>query len=404
MTNAIPLRKRPKYQGLFGAAFGVASVVGPLLGGAFTTDVSWRWCFYINLPIGGVAMVLIMFLLTPSEPMQKGLTIRQQLAKLDLLGELCLLPCVICLLLALQWGGSTYAWSDGRIIALFVVFGLLLIGFIAVQVLMQETATIPARIISDRSIIGAMWFTFCIASSMMLLVYYLPIWFQAIEGVSAVESGIRTIPLVLSLVLGTISAGQLTGRIGYYTPFMILSSVIMPIGMGLVTTFDLNTSEGVWIGYQIIAGFGIGVGMQQGGLAAQTVLSKKDVPTGVSLIFFCQMLGGAIFVSVGQNVFDSHLIQNLTQVVHGLDPAIIVNTGATDLRHIVPPQDLHKVLVAYNSALRQTFVGGTVVASLGILGALLVRWRSVKGKEGPAGNKSAPKGKEISNAEQGENL
>ena len=111
-----------------------------------------------------------MFLLKPSKPANPGLTIREQLAKLDLLGELFLFPCIICLLLALQWGGSSYAWSDGRIIALFVLFGVLLIGFVAVQVLMPDTATIQGRIISDRSIIGSMWFMFCLASGMMLLV------------------------------------------------------------------------------------------------------------------------------------------------------------------------------------------------------------------------------------------
>ena len=114
--------------------------------------------------------MIILFLLKPTEPTQKGLTIRQQLAKLDLLGELFLLPCIVCLLLALQWGGSTYAWSNGRIIALFVLFGVLLIAFIPVQVFMQDTATIPGRIIFDRSIIGSMWYTFCLASTMMLLV------------------------------------------------------------------------------------------------------------------------------------------------------------------------------------------------------------------------------------------
>ena len=188
MVEVVPLAKRPMYQGFFGAVFGLASVVGPLLGklstrtifyihhlhistgGAFTTNVSWRWCFYINLPIGAVSMAIIVFLLKPSEPSQKGLTISQQLGKLDLLGELFLLPCIVCLLLALQWGGSTYAWSNGRIIALFVLFGVFLTAFVVVQVLQPETATIPARIISSRSIIGSMWFTLCLASAMMLLV------------------------------------------------------------------------------------------------------------------------------------------------------------------------------------------------------------------------------------------
>ncbi len=330
-------------------------------------------------------MVLIMFLLKPTEAPNKGLTIRQQLARLDLLGELFLLPCIVCLLLALQWAGSTYAWSDGRIIALFTLFGVLFIAFVLVQIFMQETATIPARVIINRNIIGGMWFTCCMASAMMLMVYYLPIWFQAIKGNSAVGSGIHTLPLVLSLVVGAISGGQLCARFGYYTPFMYASSVIMPIGAGLISTFKVSSGEGMWIGYQIVFGLGLGMGMQQGGLAAQTVLVKQDVPIGVSLMFFCQMLGGAIFVSVGQNVLDSHLVSGFTKVVKGLTPAEIVNTGATNLRKVVPPQDLSEVLVVYNAAIRQVFIVAVAVSCLAVLGASLVQWRSVKGKQGPLG-------------------
>ena len=219
---------------------------------------------------------------------------------------------------------------------------------------------------------------------------------------SAVESGIRTIPLVLALVFGAIGSGQLTGRIGYYTPSMLVSAVLMPIGAGLITIFNPKTTEGVWIGFQILVGFGIGLGMQQSTLAAQTVLRKEDVPTGVTLMFFCQMLGGAIFVSVGQNVFDSHLVSGLVSVVHGLSPETIVNTGATQLRGIVPPQELDKILVVYNSALRETFVVATAMGALSILGALLVRWRSVKGKGGPEGKNSASEDKKPYGKEAGE--
>ena len=163
----------------------------------------------------------------------------------------------------------------------------------------------------------------------------------------------------------------------------------MPIGSGLITMFKLNSSEGVWIGFQILAGLGIGMGMQQAALAAQTVCAKKDVPTGVSLMFFTQMLAGAIMVSVGQNVFDSHLVAGLVELVHGLSPKDIVNTGATDLRNVVPASQLQEVLGVYNSALRQTFIVGTAVSSLAIFGALLMEWRSVKGKAGPQGKKHA---------------
>lgn len=339
------------------------------------------------MPIGGAALIPIFLLLKHTEPAQPGLTIRQQLVQLDLPGEALLFPCIICLLLGLQWGGSTYPWSDGRIIALFVLFGVLLIGFVVVQIFTQKTATIQGRVIKNRSIIGGMWFVICLASAMMMMIYYLPIWFQAIKGVSAVQSGIDTIPLVLALVLGAICAGQLTGRFGYYTPFILASAVLMPIGCGLLMLLDIDTSEGKWIGFQILAGFGLGLGMQQASVAAQTVLEKKDVPMGVSLMFFCQMLGGAIFVSVGQNVFGSYLVSQLVKLVDGLKPEDIVNTGATELRNVVSADQLDEVLKIYNLALRQCFLVATAVAALSILGAVLIEWRSVKGKQGPQGGK-----------------
>lgn len=178
-------------------------------------------------------MSIIVLILKPAPPQHQGLTLKQKVSRLDLLGELFLIPCVICLLLALQWGGSTYAWGNGRIIALLVVFGVLLLAFVLVQCLMQSSATLPSSVIKNRSIIAGIMFNFCFSSAMMALVYWIPTWFQAIKGTSAVDSGINTIPLVLSLVVASILAGQAVGRIGYYTPFAMASAIIMPVGAGL---------------------------------------------------------------------------------------------------------------------------------------------------------------------------
>lgn len=332
----------------------------------------------VNLPIGAVTLIAVTLILKPTPPFKKNLTPKQKILQLDPLGTLFLLPCLICLLLALQWGGTSLAWSNGKIIALLVLFALLAISFITVQIFRQETAQIPASIVENRSMLAGGFFIFALAGSMMLMVYYIPIYFQAVKGVSAQESGIRTIPLVLSLVAGSIVSGIATGKIGYYTQFAYISAAVMPIGAGLISTWKVDTGHGEWIGFQVLYGFSLGLGMQQAQLAAQTVLKRADVPTGMALVVFMQTLGGAVFISVGQNVLTAHLVGGISRLVDGLDPALIVNTGATDLRGLVPGELLPAVLEVYNEALRQVFLISTGLASVTVLGALGLEWRSVK--------------------------
>jgi MFS family permease len=381
MRDIVPLHKRPLYQGLFGAAFGVAGVAAPLLGGAFTSRLTWRWCFYINLPLGAFTILVVALFLKLPKHKNPGLSLKQQFAQLDPLGTLCFIPGTICLLLALQWGGTTYPWNDGRIVALFVLSGVLIIGFITLQITQkEENTTIPPSIIMQRSIAGAVWFIFCTASSMMLFVYYLPLWFQAIQGVDPVNSGVRTLALLLSLTTGSILSGIVTTWLGYYNPTILLCPVIMSIGAGLLTTFTPDVPIGKWVGYQIIYGFGLGLAMQQSGLVVQAVLKRDDVPTGAACTFFFMQLGGAIFLSVGQSVFASALVSNL-QGVAGLDAQTVLHVGATDIRRLVPPQYLSAVLEAYNNSVTRPFVVAMAMSCLAILGSLSLEWVSIKKKK-----------------------
>ncbi len=380
IMDLVPLHKRPILQGFMGAIFGISSVIGPLMGGAFTTKLSWRWCFYINLPVGGFAILILMLILHIPGAKKAGTPWRQQLDQLDPIGTVSFVSGIVCLLLALQWGGSTYAWGNGRIIALLVLFVILLSVFIAVQIWKKENATVPPRIFTQRSIAAAMWSQFCVGSAMMTMVYYMPIWFQAIRNVSAFKSGIDILPLILSLVVSSISAGFLVTKIGYYTPFMIANSVIMSIGAGLITTWTPDTLHPKWIGYQVVFGFGLGVGMQQASLAAQAVLSRKDAPIGISLVMFCQQMGGAVFVSVGESVFTNHLIRGL-KTVAGISPSVVVNTGATDLRHVVDTSNLRGVLVVYNGAIIKTFTVAVAMSCFSIIGALCIEWKNIKPKK-----------------------
>ena len=318
---------------------------------------------------------------------QQRPSLRQQIIQLDPLGTLVFLPGVVCFLIALQWGGVQYPWNNGRIIALFVIAAVLILTFIGLQIRGQENATVPPRIIKQRSVAAGTIFATCTGGVLVTLLYWIAIWFQAVKGTTAVKSGIDTIPMVLSLTLASIFSGGIVRRTGYYVPPMYLGVICMSTGAGLMTTFSPQTPTGKWIGYQILFGFGIGVSMQQPSLAAQNSLDRTDIATGVSLMFFGQSFGGAIFNSVAQALFNSHLSSHL-RGIPGVDVGSITHIGATELNRIVPAEHLGQVVQAYNGALKNVFILVTVVSAFAIVPALLVEFKRLKPKmkpgEGPS--------------------
>lgn len=302
-----------------------------------------------------------------------------QIQQLDPIGNLLFFPGVICLILALQWGGTTYSWGNARIVVLLVLCGVLCIAFIAVQVWKGEGAMIPPRIMKQRSIAAASFFAFFQMSGAMTLMYYLPIWFQAIKDVSAVKSGIMLLPLVLSTVVGAIGSGILTSKLGYYTPFFWLSSVLMPIGAGLMTTFTPYTGHSKWIGYQVILGIGFGVGSQQPLNVIQTILERSDIAIGSAIIMFIRFLGSAIFLPVGENIFLNELISNLRNLP-GIDAADVTSGGATELRNYASGDNLTTLLWDYNDAIVDVFYMVVATSAITVLGTVFVEWKSLKAR------------------------
>ena len=234
----------------------------------------------------------------------------------------------------------------------------------------------------NRNIASGAIFAFFIGASFFLFVYYLPYYFQAVRDTSALRSGIDILPLILSQVVGTVLAGALTSATGYYMPFVYLSTVFMAVGAGMITLLAVDTPTAKWVGYQIIFGFGAGLGFQQVTLAAQAVLDQKDVATGTGIAMFIQLFGGAVFVSVGLNVFTNHLISGIEAAhIPGLNPYAIINVGATELRRLVSPQYLSLTLEAYNHALVKVYQVGLITGCLSIVGAFGMEWVNVKGKQ-----------------------
>ncbi|CZR60192.1 related to aflatoxin efflux pump AFLT [Phialocephala subalpina] len=386
LVPLIPLRKRPIYYALFGIAFGVSSVLGPVLGGIFTDKATWRWCFYINLPIGAITVIAVVFFLH-IDSAHEHVSLKEKLVQLDPIGTFFLIPSVVSLILALQWGGTTYAWGSAKVVGLLVCFGALFVLFWLVQIFIPRTATVKISIITQRSIACGVVFLFALTGSLFIIVYYLPIWFQVVKGDSAVHSGISTLPLVLGLVVFSIVSGKATQRVGYYVPFMIASPLMTAVGAGLLYTLAPDSNHEKWIGYQVLYGLGTGAAMQLPMLAVQAVLPAADISSGMALMFFAQQLGGAIFVAVGQNIFDSRVVSKLTGIP-GLNAQQVVHLGATQLRSVVPAQYLGVVINAFNYGCTGTFLVAVGLSAATLLAAVGMEWKNINVE----GKKDAEKG------------
>ncbi|KAK8096973.1 hypothetical protein PG999_012917 [Apiospora kogelbergensis] len=385
-VDLLPLEKRPKYQGFLGATFGIASIAGPLLGGVFASKATWRWCFWINLPIGVVAAVVLVLLLPPKPPpktQKAGETFLQRIWQFDPVGTALMIPGLILLLLALQWGGVE-GWTSSKVLVTLILGIVLLLAFGGLQLWAGENGTVPPRIIRQRSIAAASVASLGFGSVLVIVTFYVPIWYQAIQGLSAVDAGIRMMGYFLSTVLFVIGSGIITSKIGYYTPCLILGTALAAVGCGLLATLRVDTSNARVIGYQILTGAGLGLSLAQCINAAQTVLSREDIPTGITIINFANLVGGTVFVSICQGVLSDTLTTELANIPGGgLDVHALLGSGATDVTKMLPPDQLPAFLEAYNKGLGHIFYVALAASCLGFVASLFLEWKSVKAQPQP---------------------
>ncbi|KAK4941781.1 hypothetical protein LTR10_018385 [Elasticomyces elasticus] len=329
LTQLVPLRKRAIYGGLAGGLETVAAVSGPVIGGVLTSTLSFRWCFGINLPLGVMVFAVVaVFFNNPRHNPDIDLPLKQKLQKLDLLGTGIFVPSITCLLLALQWGGLSFT----------------------------------------------------------IVEYYMAIYLQAIRGYTPLRSALFSLPQVISLCIALVLAGAGTTLVGYYVPFMFICTVLASVGAGLLTTLPVNATLASLICFQALLGFGVGLGIQGPQLAAQTVLTEKEVPIGISLVMFGHGIGPAIMSVAAQAIFQNRLEADLSKL--GADSGLNITSsaggvdsmGIADLRQQFGGQKLAEVLSGLDSAVTQTLYLPVALTCLTLLGAMGMEWRSVKQK------------------------
>ncbi|KAN0116823.1 efflux pump [Hyaloscypha variabilis] len=367
LSACIPKQQLPV---MFGIVLGLSQLglaLGPILGGTLTEYVSWRWCFWINLPFGGVVAIILVLIHIPDQIIKDKLPLRKLLPKLDLLGFGIFLPSAIMFLLALQFGGNQFSWSSPTVIGLFVGGGVTFIIFLGWEWRIGDEAMIPFSILRKKIMWASCVVRFFYMGDIMVVSYYLPIYFQTVKEVSPVRSGYYCLPVILVQMIFAVGVSGAVSKVGYVVPFMVACGVVMSIGDGLYTRLGPSTSTATWIGYQIVSGCGNGLGTTIPIIAIQSLLPAEEQSIAMAILIFCQNFGGSVFLICAQAIFDNKLHKLIAEYVPGADVSAVISAGATGWRNILSEQQVSGILRAYAGS-----IGGTFWLALGTsIGTLL---------------------------------
>ncbi|KAI9480904.1 MAG: major facilitator superfamily domain-containing protein [Benjaminiella poitrasii] len=382
ISDLVPLEKRGAYQGVVNSVFALSSVCGPLVGGSFTDYVTWRWNFYINLPIGGIAVIILVIFLRL--PVPKG-DLKQKLKRIDYLGTILVLLFSTLFLLAMNFGGQTFPWKSAAVIVPLILTGVFIGMLVFVETKVAEPL-MPPRLFKIRSVASILCTNWFFGMAFFSMTYYLPIYFQVIRADSAMWSGIRLIPFnLLSAAFSTIS-GLFISKTGIYKPFPSIGMALLTISVGLVSLFDLDTPFSKVYGYTIIGGIGLGCMFSTAIITLQASVEPKDVAVVTGLGNFSRILGGALGVSISSTILNSSLAKSLPEhVPQNIVPKIL--DSSEYVRNGCPPEYLDAVLDCYLDGLRLVWYVMTAMAGVGFLFSLLVKSKRIPKRQGaPAVN------------------
>jgi EmrB/QacA subfamily drug resistance transporter len=366
IADIVPIKDRAKYMAPMGAVFGLASVVGPLLGGWLTDGPGWRWVFWINLPLGILALAVL------------GLTVRLPRRRnerpIDYLGIALMSSAVTCLVLATSWGGSTYPWTSGTIIGLVIATGVLSTLFVVVELRAPEPL-IPMRLFGNRNFLTTTVVGLFIGVGMFAAIGYLPSYLQMVYGVTATQSGLLLTPLVVGmLITSTLSASRVS-RGGRYRIYPVSGSVVIALALALLSTASASTPLWGICSYVFLLGAGMGLSMQILVLIAQNAVHPREIGTATSANNFFREIGATLGVAVVGSLFSNRLADRLAELfAHSTTSLTASSSSLTPtLVHALPEPVRSGVITAYVDSLTPIFGWLVPLFVMGALLALLIR-------------------------------
>ncbi len=383
--DIFPPSERGKWQGLITAVFGLATIVGPIIGGSITDNWGWRWVFYVNMPIGAIAIVTAGFVLPKA--------LRRVKHTIDYLGAIALVAFAVPLLLGFSWAGTQYDWNSWQVILMFVIAAVMLVVFILIEMRAAEPIISP-RLFKNSIFLVSTIAMFLVSAGMFGAILYLPLFVQAVTGNSATNSGVVLTPMMLGFIFSSIVGGQILSRTGHYKILAIFGFIVAALGMFLLSRMSATVSEGIISLNMVVTGLGIGVMMSLFTIVVQNAFPFRQIGQVTAGLTFFRSIGSTIGVavmgSIMTNGFQSALQSNLPPVLAKLVPASLQNPQVlldpsvlAALQHrfaALGPQGLvlfqqffEAVKVSLASAIDSIFFLGVIVMLLGLVSVFFLR-------------------------------
>jgi EmrB/QacA subfamily drug resistance transporter len=369
--DIISPRERGKYQGMIGASFGLASIVGPAAGGFITDHYSWRWLFFVNLPFAALTLLVVaLYMHVPNERRKHSI---------DVAGSATLSLGITALLLATVWGGNQYPWSSWQIIGLYSAAAVLLIAFVWIETRAPEPV-LPLHLWKSSIFTFSNIAGMCVAMTMFGAIFFLPVYVQGVIGNSATNSGAILVPMLVAMVVTSIGNGQLMSRTGRYKLPLLGGLVFMGAGFAMLSTFDVNTTNQTVVEAMILIGLGLGVSMQTYTLVVQNSVSRADMAVATSATQLSRSMGSAIGLAILGTILTQGMTTSLPRY---LSPAALQgfqssagSAGAvfdpSQLAHL-PPAIAAGIRHGLSDALHPVFVAGLIIIVLAFIATLFIK-------------------------------